>query len=91
MTTFKKTPKQFQRILRLVKHADKEGIKIDLSDHRKLNDGRPSKLTPEIEDAMKMINRKNVQNKDQHHTSSHEDSPTKEKYQAFLEHGTPIY
>jgi inhibitor of KinA sporulation pathway (predicted exonuclease) len=52
MTTFKKTLKQVNRILMLVRHADKEGIKIDLSDHRKLNDGRPSKLTPEIEAAL---------------------------------------
>ena len=41
----------------LVKHAERQGIDLDLSDHRTLNDGRPSQLTPEIEAAMKMINR----------------------------------
>ena len=63
MKDYHKTSKQLKRILMLVKLADKEGVVLDLSDHRHLNSGRPSELTPEIEDLMKMINRENLQKK----------------------------
>jgi hypothetical protein len=63
LSTFNKTLPQFKRILMLSKRADKEGITLDLSDHRHLNQGRPSEITPEIEAAMKKINRENLQRK----------------------------
>ena len=63
MKDHSKTSKQFKRILMLVKHADKEGIHLDLADHRQLNSGRPSGFTPEIETAMTLINRANLQKK----------------------------
>lgn len=62
-TKFKKTTNQVRRIVMLVKRADRKGINIDLSDHRKFNEGRPSQLTAEIEATMKMVNRKNLKNK----------------------------
>jgi hypothetical protein len=61
MTKYGKTKKQVSRIVMLVLRADNAGISLDLSDHRALNPGRPNELTPEIETAMKMINRKNLQ------------------------------
>jgi hypothetical protein len=60
MKDYNKTTKQFKRILMLVKLADKNGVALDLSDHRHINSGRPSELTPKIEAAMKMINRENL-------------------------------
>jgi hypothetical protein len=58
--TYNKTAAQFKRIVLLLKRADKQGVKLDLSDHSKLNQGKPSEITPEIEAAMKKINRENL-------------------------------
>ena len=63
MATYNKTAAQYKRIVMLLKRADKQGVNLDLSDHRKLNQGRPSEITPEIEAAMKKINRENLQKK----------------------------
>lgn len=63
MTEFDKTRKQVSRIIRLVISADKKGICLDLSDKRKLLAGAPSRLTPEIRNAMKAINKSNLNKK----------------------------
>jgi hypothetical protein len=59
---FHKTTSQVQRIIALVKSADRQGIALDLSDRRKGN-GQASGLTPKIEAAMKLINSDNLKNK----------------------------
>ncbi len=63
MTEYGKTPNEFRRIVRRIKCADKAGVRLDLSDGRHVNEGRPSEFTAEIENAMKLINRANLQKK----------------------------
>ena len=56
--SFFKTRGQINRIIRLVRSADQQGIALDVSDERSLNPGRPAKLvTKQIEEAMKTINK----------------------------------
>ncbi len=43
--SFFKTRDQINRIIRLVRSADQQGIALDVSDGRSLNPERPSKLT----------------------------------------------
>jgi hypothetical protein len=54
---------QVRRIIQLVKSADTRDIAVDLSDRRKCLPGRPSELTPEIEQAMKEINKAYLERK----------------------------
>ena len=61
--SFFKTRGQIQRIIRLVQSADQQSIALDVSDGRSLNPGRPSKLTGKIEEAMKAINKNNLNRK----------------------------
>ena len=56
MAEFNKTEKQVRCIIQLVRSADRQGIALDVSDRRNCNPGRPSELTPKIEQAMKEIN-----------------------------------
>ena len=61
--SFFKTRDQIKRIIRLVRSADQQGIALDVSDGRSLNPGRPTKLTKQIEEAMKAINKENLNRK----------------------------
>ena len=61
--SFFKIRGQINRIIRLVRSADQQGISLDVSDGRSLNPVRPSKLTEKIEEAMKAINKVNLNRK----------------------------
>ena len=62
--SFFKTRGQIQRIIRLVWPADQQGRALDVLDWRSLNPGRPTtKLTEKIEEAMKAINKDNLNRK----------------------------
>ena len=61
--SFFKTRDQIKRIIRLVSSVDQQGIALDVSDGRSLNPGWPTKLTEKIEEAMKAINKDNLNRK----------------------------
>ena len=61
--SFFKTRGQIKRIIRLVRSANQQGISLAVSDGRSLNPGRPSKLTENIVEAMKAINKDNLNRK----------------------------
>jgi hypothetical protein len=63
MNEFKMTKDGVKRIIALVNSAGRQGIALDLSDRRHLNQGRPSGLTPKIAAAIKAINRANLNRK----------------------------
>lgn len=62
MSQFQKSKQKVKRIIALIKSADRQGIALDLSDRRSLNQGQ-SKLTEEITAAMKAINKDNLKKK----------------------------
>ena len=62
MAEFTESPKQFSRLIQLVKYADEKGIPLGVSDGRHHNSGQ-AKLTSKMEEAMKEMNKANLKRK----------------------------
>ena len=60
LAKFGKTAMQYRRLVDLVKESDRNDGELDLQDWRHQNVGGPSQLTPEIEAAIKAINKTNL-------------------------------